>query len=181
MRLLYIAIILHSYLSPLTHVANIPTRSILSENYPDTNKTCTGETLPCLSNHKAPIKHDTALSTTRPWLPPPFNFRSTTQLSWLLRVKSYDEPRLTFRQLHAMVSLCADAQDFPRIFDPDHPMEAKPYVFEATVRDPFDLSRENVQVAFFNSADEPEARYTTSDMYIALDNMLGRMLPQEFT
>ena len=179
MYLLYIAIILHSYLSPLTHAANIPTRSILSENCPDTNKSCTKETLPCLSNHKAPIKHDTALSTTRPWLPPPFNFRSTTQPSWFLRVNSYDDPRLTFRQLHAMVSLCADAQDFLRTFDPDHPMEAKTYVFEATAREPFDLSGENVQVTFFNSAGEPGARYTASDMYIALDIMLGRMLPQE--
>ncbi len=58
-------------------------------------------------------------------------------------------------------------------------MEAKTYVFEATAREPFDLSRENVQVAFFNSADEPGARYTASDLYIALDIMLGRMLPQE--
>lgn len=53
------------------------------------------------------------------------------------------------------------------------------YILEATARQPFDLTRENVEIAFFNAADEPGAAYTELDMYRALDIMLGRMVPKD--
>lgn len=57
-------------------------------------------------------------------------------------------------------------------------MQEKSYTFRATQREPYDLTREDVEVVFFNSNDEPGARYKAVDMYMALDIMLGRILPQ---
>ncbi|KAL8820908.1 MAG: hypothetical protein Q9223_000958 [Gallowayella weberi] len=81
--------------------------------------------------------------------------------------------------MHALLSLIADAQDEIHTMGRDDPMQARTYIFRATAQQPQDLSRENVEVAIFNSADEPGAAYKAEDMYIALDIMLERILPHQ--
>ncbi|KAL8787301.1 MAG: hypothetical protein Q9213_002292 [Squamulea squamosa] len=161
-----------------SHAATIPTGSTLSTQFPNTNQSLIEETLRLLNRYEGYPNQEAALQTFRPWPAPPFNFRSTTQPSWFLRIISYDSHRLTFRQMHAMVSICYEAEEFLKSLDPEDPMEARTYVFRATQREPYDLTREDVEVVFFNAAEEPGTAYKASDMYMALDIMLGRMLPQ---
>ncbi|KAI4263885.1 MAG: hypothetical protein L6R42_000987 [Xanthoria sp. 1 TBL-2021] len=175
----FIATILQLYLSAFIQAAVIPAGSTLSNGFPYTNQSLTEEILQYLNGYEASTKRDATLKTFRPWPAAPFNFRSTTQPSWFLRINSYDSPRLTFRQMHAMITICYHAQEFLKLLDPDTRMEAKPYIFRATQREPYDLTQEDVEVAFFNSAEEPGAAYQAVDMYLALDIILGRMLPQD--
>ena len=171
----FIATVLHL---SLVHAAIIPASTTVSHGFPYTNQSQIEETLHSLNRYEASTKGVATLKTFRPWPAAPFNFRSTTQPSWFLRVNSYDGPRLTFRQMHAMIDLCYKAQEILKRVDPDTRMQETSYIFRATQREPRDLTQEDVEVIFFNSAEEPGAGYKAVDMYMALDIMLGRMLPQ---
>ncbi|KAL8696354.1 MAG: hypothetical protein Q9201_007703 [Fulgogasparrea decipioides] len=182
MRCLFlIGIVLDFHLFAISYAATIPAGSTLFNDYPHVNLSSIRETLRILDRYElSPHQpfQDTALSTLQPWPAPPFDFHSVTSEPWLLRVRSYEPSRLTFRQLHAMLSLCVDAQDIIRNVPPSTPMQAKTYAFRATRREPFDLASQDVEVAFFNSEDEPGAAYKAEDMVITLDIMLEKMLPQ---
>ncbi|KAL8991214.1 MAG: hypothetical protein Q9169_007920 [Polycauliona sp. 2 TL-2023] len=176
-----ISVILDICLLNVSYAATIPTGSILSRGFPATNQSWIKETLGLLNNYDDngfPLQRP-ALQTFRPWPAAPFNFRSTTSPLWLLRVTSYDQHRLTFRQMHAMVEICVNAQDLMRVFDPDEFLPEQPYIFRPVQREPYDLTREDVEVAFLNTADQQGTGYKAIDMYVALDVMLDRMLPKE--
>ena len=175
----FVSIVLGFYLSALGYAAAIPGESILSNDYPSTNQSLAYNLLQILDKYDShQVFQNATLQTTQPWPPAPFNFRSPESPTWLLRVVSYDPPRLTFRQMHALVSLCHAAQQVIRTLDKDTPLEEKHYVFRATAREPWDLTRVDVEVAVFNSPEEPGAAYKAIDMYTALDIILGRILPQ---
>ncbi|KAL8652398.1 MAG: hypothetical protein Q9226_004286 [Calogaya cf. arnoldii] len=176
-----VATVLQIYLSALIHVAVIPAGRTSSAGFPSTNHRLIKETLYYLNHYEEnpSTKRALTLQTFRPWPPAPFNFRDTREPTWFLRINAYDPPRLTFRQMHALLTICVDTQDQLKLFPPNHRMPEELYNLEATARTPFDLTQENVEIAFFNAADEPGAAYTAKDMYRALDTMLGRMLPKD--
>ncbi|CAF9939755.1 MAG: hypothetical protein HETSPECPRED_001881 [Heterodermia speciosa] len=175
----FVSIVLGFYLSALGYAVAIPGESILSNDYPSTNQSLAYNLLQILDRYDShQVFQNATFQTTQPWPPAPFNFRSTESPTWLLRVVSYEPPRLTFRQMHALVSLCHAAQQVIRTLDKDAPLEEKNYVFRATAQEPWDLTRIDVEVAIFNSPEEPGAAYKAIDMYTVLDIMLGRILPQ---
>ncbi|KAL8722047.1 MAG: hypothetical protein Q9181_007577 [Wetmoreana brouardii] len=182
MRCLFlIGVTLDFHLFAVSYAATIPAGNTLSNDYPHVDLSSSRETLQILDRYESSPQQpsqDTALSTLRPWPAAPFDFHSETSPPWLLRVLSYEPTRLTFRQMHAMLSLCVQAQDIIKSVPPDTPMQAKTYIFRATVREPYDLSAEDVEVAFFNSADEPGQAYTALYMVMALDIMMEKLLPQ---
>lgn len=175
----FISIALGFYLSVFGYAATIPAESALSNDYPSTNQSLAYRLLQTLDRYDShQVFQDATLQTAQPWPAAPFNFRSTTSPTWLLRVVSYDPPLLTFRQMHAMVSLVYAAQRAIRTLDPDAPVAEKNYFFRATEQVPYDLTHQDVEVAIFNSPEEPGAAYKAIDMYSALDVMLERILPQ---
>ena len=175
-----LSIVLCFYLSVHGFAATIPATSTLSNDYPSSNQSLAYKLLRILDTYDSyQVFQNTTLETTQPWPPPPFNFRSNTEPTWLLRVISYEPPRLTFRQIHAMVSLIYDGQQIIKIVDPDTPLVEKDYIFRASAREPFDLTTQDVEVAIFNEPEEPGAAYRAIDMYKALDIMLEKMLPQD--
>ena len=174
----FISIVLGFHLSVASYAVTIPAESALSSDYPSTNQSLAYKLLQILDTYDShQLFQDAALQTTRPWPAAPFNFRSTTEPTWLLRVVSYEPPRLTFRQLHALVSLCYDAQRLVRTLDPDYPIAEINYFFRATTQEPFDLTTQDVEVAVFNSPEEPGEAYKAVDVYSAIDVMLEKMLP----
>ncbi|KAL8993644.1 MAG: hypothetical protein Q9169_006193 [Polycauliona sp. 2 TL-2023] len=176
-----ISIILDISLLTVSYAATIPTGSTLSQGFPATNQSWIKETLGLLNNYDDngfPLPR-LGLQTFRPWPPAPFNFRSSTSPLWLLRVTSYDQQRLTFREMQAMIEVCLNAQDLLKVFDPDEFLPEQLYIFRPVQREPYDLTREDVEVAFLNTADEQGTAYKAIDMYVALDVMLDRMLPKE--
>ncbi|KAL8803963.1 MAG: hypothetical protein Q9182_002835 [Xanthomendoza sp. 2 TL-2023] len=177
----FIRLLLQVSCFTLCYTATTPAENTLSTIYPNTNQSLAHKLLQTLnSNPPHHIFQDPTLRTTQPWPPAPFNFRSREEPDWLLRVTSYEpRPRLTYRQLHALLSLCADAEDQIKTKGRNDPMELRTHIFRATAQEPYDLSRENVEVAVFNSADEPGAAYKAEDMYIALDIILERILPHQ--
>ena len=176
----FISMVLWFYLCALGYAATIPAESTLSNGFPSTNQSLAYKFLQVLDKYDSfKAFQDATVQTIRPWPAPPFNFRSYIEPTWLLRVVSYDPPRLTFRQLHAMVSLCHDTQLVLRTLDPDDTAEAKNYFFRSTAREPYDLTTQDVEVAIFNSPEEPGAAYKVIDIYTVLDLMLERMLPQD--
>ncbi|KAL8637445.1 MAG: hypothetical protein Q9228_005287 [Teloschistes exilis] len=98
-----------------------------------------------------------------------------------MRVRSY-EPLgiLTFRQIHAAISLCVDATDaLIRDHEPLERLPARTYVFRATTKRPYDLSREDVEVAVFNGEDVPGLAYTARALVTALNVLLDAVLPSD--
>ncbi|KAI4159306.1 MAG: hypothetical protein L6R39_000396 [Caloplaca ligustica] len=177
-----ICLFLNSHLFAISHAATIPEGNSLSNNYPFVNWTSIHETLRALHRYEVspdPLINDTAFHTTQRWPPPPFDFHSQTTPPWTLHVRSYDRPRLTFRQMHAAISLCVNAMEIIKLVDPSTLMRGKTYHWWPTVREPYDLSQEDVEVAFYNSADEHGMRYTAEDMFIALDVLLHEVLPRD--
>ncbi|KAL8794094.1 MAG: hypothetical protein Q9195_003279 [Heterodermia aff. obscurata] len=179
----FISIVSGFYLSVLGCAATIPAEGTLANNYPNSSQSLAYNLLQILDKYDSHqilpnMNTNATLQTNQPWPPAPFNFRSTESPAWLLRVVSYEPPRLTFRQMHAMLSLCHAAQQVIRTLDEDTPLVEKNYFFRATAREPVDLTRQDVEVAIFNSPEEPGAAYKAADMYTALDIILERILPQ---
>ena len=177
-----ISIVLDFYLSVAGYAVTIPAESAFSKDYPSTNHSLAYKLLQILDrNDSQQLFQDAALQTSQPWPAAPFNFRSRTAPTWLLRVVSYEPSRLTYREVHAMLSLCYNAQLVVRALDPDYPIAEKDYFFRASAQEPFDLTTQDVEVAIFNSPGEPGAAYKAVDLYSAIDVMLEKILPQSVT
>ncbi|KAL9580410.1 MAG: hypothetical protein Q9212_004509 [Teloschistes hypoglaucus] len=119
--------------------------------------------------------------TKTPWPRAPFDLPSPDYKPWTMRIRSY-EPLgiLTFRQIHAAVSLCVAAIDaLIRDHQPLDRMPAKTYVFRTTTKRPYDLSREDVEVAVFNEENVPGQSYTARTMLTALNVLLDAVLPRD--
>ncbi|KAI4231169.1 MAG: hypothetical protein L6R40_007814 [Gallowayella cf. fulva] len=171
-------IILQLYYLTFGYAATIPAAQSLSHDYPSTNHSSAYKLLQVLNRYEP--EHgfqDTTLRTNRRWPAAPFDFESQSLPGWLLHVVFYEPARFNFRQLHAMVDLVYNAQELIKLMEPEAPMLQRTYIFRATQREPTDLSHEDVELVFFNSANEPGLAYSAMEMYIALDVMLEKILP----
>ena len=109
------------------------------------------------------------LEIDQPWPPAPFDFQSSKAPEWRLKVHSYDTPQLTYRQKRALQSICTEyIKWLTRVRDLAK-MPVRTVVMVADQTTPIDLSRENVEIAFFNSAGEPGAEFRVGDTIQVLD------------
>ncbi|KAI4195516.1 MAG: hypothetical protein LQ350_007149 [Teloschistes chrysophthalmus] len=170
----------------ITTAATVPpAATLISPNYkyPNINLTSARLLLDTLAriDTRFPNRPLPLHSTKNPWPPAPFEFPSPNYIPWTMRVRSY-EPLgiLTFRQIHAAVSLCVAAIDaLIRDRQPLDRMDPKTYVFRTDTKHPYDLSREDVEVAIFNEADVPGHAYTARTMVTALNVLLDTLLPRD--
>lgn len=153
-----------------SHAATVPAGSSLMGNLPDLNLTSLRNTLRILDEQalSKPSSRDHTLQTTQPWPPAPFDWDPPESDGWVLHVNSYDPQRLTFRQMHALLSICVDEMDRLKRQPPWILTPARTVVVTPTQREPFDLSRENIAVAFYNSDDEPGAVWGSVAMVYTL-------------
>ncbi|KAI4251805.1 MAG: hypothetical protein LQ352_004651 [Teloschistes flavicans] len=168
----------------ITFAATIRTAdTIASQNYPNINLTSARNLLDALArtDRVYPYQPLPFLRTNNPWPTAPFDFPSPDYRPWSMRIRSY-EPlgRLTFRQIHAAISLCIDASDkIIQDYSPTDRMPAETYVFRASKTRPYDLTREDVEVAILNEADVPGKEYTAREMLTAVNVLLDAVLPRE--
>ena len=112
---------------------------------------------------------NTTLETNQPWPPAPFDFQSSKAPEWRLKIRSYDTPQLTYRQKRALQSICTEyIKWLSRVRDLAK-MPVRTVVMVADQTTPTDLSREDIEIAFFNSAGEPGAEFRVGDTVQVLD------------
>ena len=123
--------------------------------------------------HSVPDPENTTLETTQPWPPAPFDFQSAKSPGWSLNVRSYDTTQLTYRQKWALLSICTEyIKSLTRVRDLAK-MPARTVVMVTDQKTPTDLSREDVEIAFFNSVGESGAEFRVGDTVEVL-GIIGR-------
>ncbi|KAL9597092.1 MAG: hypothetical protein Q9219_005375 [cf. Caloplaca sp. 3 TL-2023] len=168
----------------LSYAATVPANSDSHNDDLVANLTAIKETLQILKVHDSSSHSSNidkiSLTFNENWPPAPFGIRSLAEAPWILDILSYEPSRLAFRQVHALLWLCTNAQDILSHVAPSHPMGQQSWTFRATPKRPYDLSREDVELEFYNSRDEPGTAYTAGDMIATLNMMVEMLLPKDF-
>ena len=169
-----ISIVFNLHLLGVSDAATIPAGSILSITQPHLNLSSIGERLRILSG-QAELNltfSNTSLSTEQPWPPAPFDFVSQNWPGWSIHVQSYEPQRLTFLQMDALLTTCVDEIPVLIAKDPLQPAPARTIIQRPRQRSPLDVSRQDVEIAFFNSAEEPGSTFGPRDMIYTLQVIL---------
>ncbi|KAL8787699.1 MAG: hypothetical protein Q9195_007655 [Heterodermia aff. obscurata] len=148
-----------------SYVATIPFLSSGPPYIANTNTSSIEETLQLLSGqeHMSPVSKNTTFQVKEPWPPAPFNFESEKSPGWSLNIRSYETAQLIYRQKWALLSICTEyIKSLTRVRDIAK-MPARTVVMVTDETTPTDLSREDVEIAFFNSAGEPGAEFRVGD------------------
>ncbi|CAF9941198.1 MAG: hypothetical protein HETSPECPRED_002895 [Heterodermia speciosa] len=113
--------------------------------------------------HSSLDLENTTLQINQPWPPAPFDFQSESSPGWSLNIRSYDTAQLIYRQKRALMSICTEyIKSLSRVRDLAK-MPARTVIMVTDETTPTDLSREDVEIAFFNSAGEPGAEFRVGD------------------
>ena len=161
-----ITIISAIYLLTATYGATIPFSSseLLLDNL-SINTSSNTENVQSLDEqaHISPVSVNTTLQTNQAWPPAPFDIQSSKSPGWRLTIRSYDTPPLIYRQKWALMSICTEyIKMLTRVRDLAK-LPARTVVMVTDQTSPTDLSREDVEIAFFNSAGEPGAEFRVGD------------------
>ncbi|KAG7006458.1 hypothetical protein G7Y79_00014g036330 [Physcia stellaris] len=158
------------------HVAAVPFSSSAFLEFTKINTSSIGEQNHALNEQaltSSVSANATLQSTHQPWPPAPFNFRSEKSPEWVLNIHSYASAELIYRQKWALLAICTEyIKWLSRVRDLAK-MPARTVVMVTDQTSPTDLSREDVEIAFFNSAHEPGAEFRVGDA-IEILNMISR-------
>ena len=168
--LFLIWLVLEYRLLTVGNAATIPASNLLSIINPHLNRSSTGGFLRVLSGPADSnlASSNSSLGTDQPWPPAPFEFESKSWPGWSLYVHSYEPQRLTFLQMDALLTTSVDIIPILIAKDPSQPAPARTIFQRPRQRTPLDLSQQDVEVAFYNSAEEPGLTFGPREMIYTL-------------
>ena len=177
---LLVSLVLNYHLFSVSHAATIPTGSLLAITNPILNISSLGQTFQPNQN-TSDNPNALAVRPDEPWPPAPFDYNSEGDApGWSLHIVSYDDAQLTYLEKRAIQTICVDYIEALKIFGPHELVEENTF----TMRTVGILALAGIEIAFYNSADEPGTRYTFLDMVYVLKCIVEPLLtldPVELT
>lgn len=122
---------------------------------------------------------NTSLSTDQPWPPAPFDFVSQSWPGWSIHVQSYEPQRLTFLKMDALLNTCIDEIPVLIAKDPTQPAPARTIIQRPRQKSPLDLSRQDIEIAFYNSDEEPGSIFGPRDMIYTLQVVIEILISHD--
>lgn len=177
-----ISTILNLHRLTVSQALTIPVGNIIPITQPHLNLSSISGRLRIPSSGQAESNlalSNTSISTEQPWPAAPFDFESQSWPGWSIHVQSYEAQRLTFLQMDALLTTCVDEIPVLIAKDPSQPAPARTIIQRPRQQSPLDLSRQDVEIAFFNSDEEPGSAFGPRDMIYTLQVVIEILVSQD--